>query len=410
MESVVQAGNMAPVVLDADFIDERFARYRTMRAAAPAQPAVMPDGLPVWLVTRYDEARIALAHPAMSKDSQRAAPLHERLGRERGRPPSGIAAILSRHMLNVDPPDHTRLRRLVAGVFTERRIDSLRPRIVHHAERLLDELAGHDRVDLLAEYAFLLPLAVIGDVFGLAEADRAGFRAWSDVIARGTDMSAAWRASVDAAELLSGLVAKRRRQPGDDLLSDLVRASDGDARLTEDEVVSMAFLLLSAGHEPVAHTIGNGIVAVLDDPARAATLRADPDLMPAAVEELLRFQAPTATTTLRFTTAPVQLGDVTIPKDAFVVVALESANRDPGRYPDPDTPDFARDTSGHLAFGHGIHFCLGSRLARLEATVAMNGLLNRFPHLRLAVPRERLRWRAGMLFRGLEELPVLLHG
>lgn len=398
------------VVLDADFVRERFVRYQGMRESAPAQPVVMPDGLPVWMVTRYEDARVVLAHPAMSKDSQRAAPLHERLGRERGAPPSGIAAILSQHMLNVDPPDHTRLRRLVAGVFTQRRIEALRPLIEQHTQRLIRHLADHERVDLLAEYAFSLPLAVICDVFGLAEADRVHFRAWSDIIARGDDMPAAWQASVDTAELLSGLVAERRRRPGDDLLSDLVRASDGDARLTEDEVVSMAFLLLSAGHETVAHAIGNGIVALLDEPAQAEKLRADPALLPAAVEELLRFQGPGAATTLRFTTAPVHLGEVTIPKDSFVIVALESVNRDPGRYPDPDRLDLSRDASGHLAFGHGIHFCLGSGLARLEVTVGIAGLLHHFPQMRLAVPRDQLRWRSGMLFRGLEEVPLVLVG
>jgi cytochrome P450 len=263
-------------------------------------------------------------------------------------------------------------------------------------------------VDLVAEYAFPLPLAVIGDLFGLAEQDRARFRAWSNVIARGEDPAAAWAVSLDTAELLSGLVAQRRRQPGDDLLSDLVQASDGDARLSEDEVVAMAFLLLSAGHEPVARAIGNSVLALLDNPDIAAKLRADPGLMPAALDEFLRFQGSAGATTLRFTTEPVALGEVVIPRDTFVIVALESANRDAARYPDPDTVDLSRDAAGHLAFGHGSHFCLGSRLARLELDIGMGGLLRRFPKLRLAVPREQLRWLPGMLFRGLEEMPLVL--
>lgn len=399
---------MLPVVLDAEFIRERFARCGEMRAAAPAQPALMSDGLPVWIVTRYEDARIVLAHSAMSKDSERAAPFHEALGRERGTPPSGIAAMLSKHLLNVDPPDHTRLRRLVAGVFTQRKIDGLRPGIEAHTESLLDRLAERESVDLLAEYAFPLPLAVIGDLFGLAEEDRARFRAWSNVIARGDDPKAAWTVSLDTVEFLSGLVAQRRERPGDDLLSDLVQASDGEARLSGYELVAMAFLLLSTGHEPLARAIGNSVLALLDNPDIAAKLRVDPGLMPTAIDEFLRFQGSTGATTLRFTTEPVALGEVVIPRHAFVIVALESANRDPARYPDPDTVDLARDASGHLAFGHGIHFCLGSRLARLELEIGIGGLLRRFPKLRLAVPREELRWRTSMLFRGLEEMPLLL--
>jgi cytochrome P450 len=359
------------------------------------------------VVTRYEDARAVLSHPAMSRDSQRAAPLHERLGRERGTPPSGIAAILSKHMLNVDPPDHSRLRKLVAAVFTHRRIDDLRPRIVAHTDSLLDQLAGRERADLLADFAYPLPLAVIGDLFGLPEAYRDQFRSWADTIARATDPAAAWQASVELAELLSAVVAERRRQPMDDLLSALIQASDGEARLTEDEVVSMAFLLLSAGHATVAHAIGNGIVALLDHPDQAAKLRAEVDVPPAAVDELLRFQGPTAATTLRFTTEPVQLGELTIPKDEFVIVVLESANHDPERYPDPDVLDLSRDASGHLAFGHGVHFCLGSRLARLEVAIAIGGLLRRFPRLRIAVPSDELRWQVSMLFRRRAEIPVV---
>ena len=396
------------VTLDGAFIRNRFERYREMRAAGPAQPVLMPDGLPVWLVTRYEDARVVLAHPALSKDSVRAAPLHERLGRERGTPPSGIAAVLGKHLLNVDPPEHTRLRRLVGGVFTQRRIEELRPAIQAHARRLLDDLACRDRVDLLAEFAFPFPLAVISDVFGIAEADQAPFRAWSDTIARGDDPAATWQSSLVMAEFLADLVARRRGQPGDDLLSALVRASDGAARLSGDEVVSMAFVLLTAGHMTVAHMLGNAVLALLDAPDQLAALRANPGLLPGAVEELLRFQGPSAATTLRFATEPVQLGEVTIPRDAFVVVALESANRDAQRYPDPDLLDLSRDASGHLAFGHGVHFCVGSVLARSELVVGIGAVLDRFPGLRLAVPREALRWRESMLFRGLEELPLVL--
>lgn len=407
---MTSADDASPVVLGDAFVRDRHTRYARLRREGPVQAAIMPDGLRVWVVTRYEDARIALADSVLSKDSRRASPLHDRQARQRGTPRARMPEALNAHMLNMDPPDHTRLRRLVGKAFTARRVELLRPRIEQITVRLLDELAGRDEADLLSTFAFPLPLTVICELFGVPEADRAQFRSWSDIIARYSGVEALGEASVAVAELLADLVALKRRSPAEDLLTALVQARDDDDRLDETEVVSMAFLLLSAGHETTAHLIGNGVFALLSNPDQLAALRADPALLPTAVEELLRYQGPGGTTTLRFTTAPVRIGEVEIPEGEFVIIALESANRDDSRFPEADRLDISREPRGHLAFGHGIHHCLGAPLARLEGQIAIGGLLARFPGLAFAVDTEQLKWRDSMLFRGLEVLPVKLSG
>jgi cytochrome P450 len=404
------SADSSAVVLGDAFIRDRHTLYERLRHKGPVHAAVMPDGLRVWMVTRYEDARAALANPLLSKDSRRASPLHDRQARERGTPRARFAEALNAHMLNMDPPDHTRLRKLVGKAFTVRRVELLRRRIEEITEDLLDELAGRDEAELLGAFAFPLPLTVICELFGVPEAERARFRSWSDTIARHSDSDAALEASFSVAELLSGLVARKRRHPADDLLTALVQASDDDDRLDEVEVVSMAFLLLSAGHETTAHLIGNGVLTLLTNPEQLAALRADPALLPIAIEELLRYQGPGGATTLRFTTAPVRMGELEIPEGEFVVIALESANRDQARFDDADRLDIGRTPGGHLAFGHGVHHCLGAPLARLEGQIAIGRLLERFPGLAVAVDPQHLKWRDNMLFRGLETLPVRLSG
>jgi cytochrome P450 len=399
-----------PIVLDEAFIQDRLTRYQGLRRAGPVHPAVLPDGLRVWLVTRYEVVHAALTNPSLSKDSRRAAPLHERRARERDTPRAPFPAALNTHMLNTDPPDHTRLRKLVGKAFTARRVALLRPRIEEITAELLDELATRDEADLLSSFAFPLPLAVICELFGVPENDRAQFRQWSDSIGRYAYTHQGRDATFAMADYLSDLAFRRRRHPEDDMLTALVRASDDEDRLSEDEVVAMAFLLLTAGHETTAHLIGNGVFALLDDADQLAALRADPALVPSAIEEFLRYLSPSGTTTLRFTTAPTKLGEVEIPEGEFVVMALESANRDQARFDDADRLDVGREHNAHLAFGHGLHHCLGAPLARLEGQIAIKGLLERFPDLALATDPAELRWRDSLLFRGLENLPVRLVG
>ncbi|MFF0376548.1 cytochrome P450 family protein [Actinoplanes missouriensis] len=312
-------------------------------------------------------------------------------------------------MLAADPPDHTRLRRLVSAAFTARRMESLRPRIEEITRDLLDAIDGRDEADLIDTFAFPLPIQVICELLGVPAADRDDFRAWSNVIVAGSQsgdrLEPAIRAMVG---YILALIAERRATPGPDLLSGLIQVRDEQDRLTEEELSSMVFLLLIAGHETTVNLIGNGTYLLLRDRPRWKRLRAEPSLLPTAIEEFLRYEGPVETSTFRVATEDLEIGGVTVRAGDPVVVVLLSANRDGDRFPDADELRLDRTQNPHLAFGHGIHYCLGAPLARLEAQIAFTQLMARHPGLRLAVEPEALRWRPGLLLRGLHELPVLL--
>ncbi|MEQ7123639.1 cytochrome P450 [Actinopolymorpha sp. B11F2] len=410
----------APLALDPSFFTDPYAVYAALRHEGPVRRVMLPNGWDVWVVTRYAEARAALADPRLRKDPR---VLTEQFDDDAMRDDEIVAASLRAHMLNADPPDHTRLRKLVTKAFTARRIDGLRPRIEAITDQLLDDLAarvGDGPVDLLDTFAFPLPITVICDLLGVPPADRDDFRAWSTtIVSDGTDEEVQV-ASYAMASYLDRLLADKRADPGDDLLTALIHARDDEDRLDEHELVSMAFLLLVAGHETTVNLIGNGTLALLRHPDQLAHLQRDPSLLPGAVEELLRYDGPVNLATMRFTAEPVVLGTdsgtrdgdgatgVEIPAGEFVLVSLASADHDGSRFADPDRLDVTRPAGGHLAFGHGIHYCLGAPLARLEGEIAFTRLLGRFPGLRLAGAPAELRWRNSSLIRGLERLPVHL--
>ncbi|MFD9380825.1 cytochrome P450 [Streptomyces sp. NPDC059999] len=379
--------------------------YAHMRAEAPVRRVAVPGGVKVWLITRYDDARAVLSDPRFSKDVE----IGRKAIKNSTTSTAGLAAFameLVSHMLNSDPPDHTRLRGLVNKVFTARAVDRLKPRIEDLTHQLLDTTAGRPRADLMHDFAYPLPMGVLCELLGVPLPDRQLFHHW--VEARMSNEPA--RVMQTAPSLLAylrQLVDAKRRTPGEDLLTDLIQASDESGRLTAQELVSTTFLLLVAGHETTVNLIGNGTVALLRHPQQLEALRADPSLMPAAIEELLRYEGPVNTASFRYTTEPVEIGDVLIPAHQTVAVALTSANRDALQFPDPTRLDITRSTAGHVAFGHGIHYCVGARLARLEAEIAFTALLDRFPHLRLACDPEHLPWH-GTMFRGLQSLPVHL--
>ncbi|WP_436500861.1 cytochrome P450 family protein [Actinokineospora sp. HUAS TT18] len=393
--------------LDDAFSQDPHALYAQLRTTGPARRVVMSTGVNVWLVTDYAEARAALSDPTLSKDVSRAGELMER-HMEPGANRTPFDSSLSAHMLNTDPPNHTRLRKLVNKAFTARGIDHLRPRVQEISDDLLDKMAGLDEVDLLEAFAFPLPITVICEVLGVPGTDRDDFRSWTEVLMSNDRTERIFTAAASMQQYLVGLIEAKRAEPGNDLLSELVQASDDDDRLTGDELVSMAFLLLVAGHETTVNLIGNGMLALLENPDQLAALRADFSLLPNAIEELLRHEGPVGMATFRYTTQPLTLGDTEIPADEFVVVGLSAANRDPARFPDADRLDITRDPVGHLAFGHGIHYCVGAPLARLEGEIAIRSLLTRFPDLALAEAAHTLRWRDSMVIRGLENLRVRL--
>jgi cytochrome P450 len=378
--------------LGADYFQDPYEAHARLRAELPAVPVAMPGGNRVWLVTRYDEVRAALADARLFKDHRKT--------------PGGGSGPLGANMINTDPPDHERLRRLVASAFTMRRVEQMRPRIQKITAALLDEMAGCDEVDLVDAFAFPLPVTVICELLGVPTDDRDSFRAWTGAILSGSDTSGS--AASAMARYLTSLVASKREHPADDMVSALIAARDNQNRLSEEELVSTLWLLLSAGHETTVNLIGSGTLALLTHPATLTRLREDPSLLPSAVEELLRFTSPVNHGTFRMSACPVQYGNVLVPEKRPVCPAISSANRDPSRFPSPDVLDIDRDTSGHLAFGHGIHYCLGAPLARMEAVIAFGELLSRFPALKLAIPAESIRWRENTLMHGPERLPVRL--
>jgi cytochrome P450 len=392
-------------VTDANLVAElsgadRLTTLERLRAQQPVCPVDLPGGAQIWLVTRYDDARRALTDPNLSNQMARGS----LLGNEGG--PT------SQHMLVSDPPDHTRLRRLVSAGFTARRVERLEPRITAIASELLDKMAGRDEVDLIDEYAFPLPIQVICELLGVPAADRDEFRAWSNMVV--TTVLTADAALVEPRRIalenivdyIRRLLEEKRRAPGDDLLSALLDVREEGDRLTEDELVSMVFLMLIAGHETTMNLIGNGVYLLLTHPEQRRLVEADPGQLPTAIEEFLRFEPPVQATALRLTTAPVQFSDVTIPAHQLVLVSLTSANRDDGAIAEPDRFDITRRPNPHLGFGHGFYMCNFSALARVELEIALTTLFDRFPRLSLAEAPERLTVKTHLRTGGLAHLPV----
>jgi cytochrome P450 len=399
-----------PLRLTTEFIQNPYPVYDMLRGRGPASEVIMPRGVKVWLVTRYEDARVVLADTsAVSKDASGFGDLFARHSTSDDTR-TGLGESLAQHMLNSDPPDHTRLRNLVNKAFTARTVERLRPRIEQITTELLDDMAaaGDQVIDLLDAFAFPLPITVICELLGVPQTDRDDFRAWSNTLLSSGGGETVGQAALAMANYLSALIARKRADPGDDMLTGLIDASDSGDRLTEIELVSMAFLLLVAGHETTVNLIGNGVLALLRNPDQFNLLRGDPSLLPGAIEEFLRFESPVNLATLRYTKSPLRLGEMEIPAGEFVLVSLGSANRDGGRFGEPDRLDVTRKSAGHAAFGHGIHYCLGAPLARLEGQIAIGHLIERFPKLTLAAEPAELTWRESTIIRGLLELPVTL--
>ncbi|MFD4709603.1 cytochrome P450 [Streptomyces sp. NPDC058430] len=389
---------------DPAFMADPFPLYRQLREDGPVRRAVLAGGLEAWLVTRYEDGLAALSDPRLSSDVRDASDprLLERL-------PVTERESMLRTMLRSDPPDHTRLRRLVSKAFTARRVAELRPRVQEITDGLLDAIVPAGKAELVEDFALPLPVTVISELLGVPVADRDDFQRWTDaMILRGAEppdparVDRAWR---QMRSYLTGLLQDKRARPGDDLLSALIATRDEEHQLDEDELIAMAFLLLVAGYITTVNLIGSGIAALLAHPDQLQMLRDDPDLLPGAIEEFLRYDGPVSPGIARFAREDVVIAGVAIPRGATVLVASAIADRDPAQFPDPDRLDITRQDNAHLAFGHGIHYCLGAPLARLEGQIAVGTALRRLPHLSLAVPPSELRWRSGGL-RGPEQLPV----
>jgi cytochrome P450 len=387
---------------------ERMDAYLALARTGPVHRVRLPiAGLPAWLVTGRAEVRQVLGDDRFVK----APATNGRLARELA---PEHAPGLTQHMLSVDGTEHARLRRLVGAAFTARRVAALAPRIQQIADGLLDAMdaavEGAEPVELIGAFAAPLPMSVICELIGVPEEDRADYRRWSEILIAGGFADPGTYATVvkEEVEYARALVERKRREPADDLLSALVAVRDSGDLLTDDELTSMMFLLTVAGHETTVNLIGNGVLALATHPEQAARLRAEPALMASAVEELLRYEGPVQVPFPLLATATVEIGGVEIAAGDIVVPALLSANRDPDHTPDPDTLDLGRSPNSHVAFGHGIHHCLGAPLARLEGRIALTALLERYPDLRLATPPDDLTWRPNVIIHGLTALTVRL--
>ncbi|MEU9451765.1 cytochrome P450 [Streptomyces sp. NPDC048277] len=360
------------------------------------QEITRQDGTTVLRVTGYDAARQALSERRTTKVLDVSS---------MGYPPDLHDAML-RQMLFLDPPDHTRLRRMVSASFTAQRIEAMRSRIDQLADELLDAMGGHETVDLIQAYAWPLPLQVICDLLGVPADSREAFRTWTTIVAAGPTRHHERPAQLTRLlAVVRGLLADRRAHPGDDLLSDLIAARDDQDRLSEDELTSMVFMLLVAGHETTVNLIGNGVFRLLEDRSRWDRVRAEPQLLATAIEEFVRYDPPLAMATSRTAAETFELAGRTVRAGTPVDISLAQAHRDENRFPNADQLQLDRHQNPHLGFGHGIHYCLGAQLARLEGRVAFTALMTRFPDLDLAVPATELTWRHDFM-RGLDHLPV----
>lgn len=317
------------------------------------------------------------------------------------------------HLLNIDPPDHTRLRRLVSKAFTPRRVAEFAPRVQALTDHLIDAFAEKGEADLIHEFAFPLPIYAICEMLGVPREDQDDFRDWAGMMIRhgGGPRGGVARSVKQMRTYLGELIHRKRDDLGDDLISDLIRASDHGDHLTEGEATAMAFILLFAGFETTVNLIGNGVHSLFMNPGQRERLQlslaaGESGLLATGVEELLRYDGPVELATWRFATEPLTLGGMPIEAGDPVLVVLAAADRDPERFADPDTLDLSRTDNQHLGYGHGIHYCLGAPLARLEGQTALATLLTRLPDLELAVPPQDLRWRGGLIMRGLRTLPV----
>jgi cytochrome P450 len=373
-----------------------------LRTARPVSPMVFPDGHEGWIVTGYEAVRQVMADTRFSS-RQDIGVLHEPYAipgmpefTEPAPPTPGM-------FIAMDPPDHTRLRRRLTGTFTVKRMKQLEDHIVEIAERQLDHLAGlTPPVDLVAEFTLPVPSLVICEMLGVPYEDRTEFQANSArFLVRDLPVDEKMAVYGAMAGYLADLVTRKRAEPGEDILSDLARQDD----LSIEELVGIAFLLLLAGHETTANMLALGTFALLEHPEQLAELRANAELIPDAVEELMRYLS-VVDVLYRYATEDLELGGEVITKGSTVVVLLLAANHDPERFDNPDTLDVHRKARGHMSFGHGVHQCLGQQLARIEMRAGFDGLLRRFPDLRLAVPAGAVKLRSDMRIYGVHELPV----
>ncbi|HEX6291983.1 MAG TPA: cytochrome P450 [Herpetosiphonaceae bacterium] len=401
MQPIIQPNLASP-----QFKANPFPFFARLRAEAPVYRAQLSRRESVWLVARYDDVLAVLKDERFGKDRFKAM-TQEQQAKMPWMP--GMIKPLTQNMLDLDAPDHTRLRGLVHKAFTPRLIEQLRGRVHTLCDELLDAVLRRGHMDLVRDYALPLPVTIIAEMLGIPPKDRTKFTRWSNSIVSVGSSSEVLRALPSIwlfMRYLRKRFEERRAAPQDDLITALVQAEEAGDRLSEDELLAMVLLLLIAGHETTVNLIANGTLALLEHREQMERLRGEPELIKPAIEELLRYTSPVYTSTERFAREDLTLCGVMIRRGEQVLAVIASANRDEQHFERPDALDLARDPNRHLSFGQGIHYCLGAPLARLESQIAVDMLLRRMPDLRLATAPDALRWRRGLVLRGLHALPV----
>ncbi|KQY94395.1 cytochrome P450 [Paenibacillus sp. Root52] len=389
--------------LDRSFIQHPFPVYEKLRADEPIHRFLLPGGHYAWMVSRYEDAvnilqdgRFVTSHPLQGQAGEQAPHME----------------IISQNLLSVSPEDHRRLRRLIQKAFTPRMIERLRERIEGISDELLDRVltSGKSEIDLIEEYAFPLPLIVICEMLGVPLKDQDKFQLWSNTIMESVnnpqmsqESDQVMKAFVD---YLRGLIAERRKELKEDLISDLINVEEAGDKLSEQELYALVFVLIIAGHETTVNLIGNGILALLEHPEQKQLLIDEPNMIQATVEEVLRFNGPAEVSNVRWATEDIELDGHHIRQGDMMFVALSSANRDSRKFEEPDAFDITRKVNDHISFGKGVHYCLGAPLARLEGEIAIISLLQKLPEMKLNTGSHLLEWRTGMIIRGLKKLPI----
>lgn len=383
-----------------EFTKNPYPAYARLRETDPVHRITLPDGQSGWIIANYEAAVEVLKDKRFIKDFSKLFGGNMNHG-----------SIFTQNMLFSDPPDHKRLRGLVQKAFTPKMIAGMRGRIQEITDELLEQAAGKEQMNLIDDFAFPLPIIVICEILGVPSEDRDKFRLWSNSLIEGSNGENAdviYQHMNEFIQYLGQWFAKNRQQPGDDLISQLIHAEDEGDQLTEKELYGVVSLLIIAGHETTVNLIGNGILALLEHPEQLKQLQDNPSLIQSAIEELLRFNGPVEFSTSRWAGEDLEFRGKAIQKGEVVIIALNSSNHDPAQFKDPEVLDITREKSAHLAFGKGIHLCLGAPLARLEGEIAISSLLRRFPEMKLGVDSDELEWRPGMIVRGVKEMPIFL--
>lgn len=395
-------------IVSAEFKANPFPLLASLRATEPVFRTHLPDKIktPLWLITRYEDVFALLKDERFPKN-RRSALTPAQIRKLPWMPP--MFRPLERNMLDLDQPDHTRLRALVHKAFTPRLVEQMRERVQTLADELLEGVSRRGEMDLINDYALPLPMTIITEILGVPTSDRDKFHKWSKAVVSLSSPNATVRVIPSVwmfIRYLRRFFKVRRAEPQDDLASALIQAEEAGDKLSEDELLAMVFLLLIAGHETTVNLIGNGVLALLEHSDQMERLRQEPALIKPAVEELLRYTAPVFMSTERYAREDVTLHGVTIPRGEMTFGVIGSANRDENVFKNAEQLDITREPNKHLSFGQGIHFCLGAPLARMEAQIALNTLLRRMTDLRLKDSPNSLRWRPSMMLRGLDALPI----